>query len=136
MGVISYTAQRDVASDHVAGTDYDLEIYFSNWQPRQKVEKTRHVALSGRSETYRQRTDKFIDITLDRAERYAVSPSQLDYIREFISSVDGGEPFSIDMLGSIAAPDTPGLYEMITDSFTEAPVGANYVEISFSVRAI
>lgn len=140
MAVISYTARRNLASGHVAGTDYDIEIDLAKRDRSSKVERTQHRSLSGVGETYLQRIDKIVELLSDWMDEYEVTdeaqPTKLDCFREFLDSVAGGEEFYIDFEGTIAEPVAPVLFELDSPDYREQRDGKRNISIPFAVRRV
>ena len=101
MGVLIYDAKRNVIGGHVAGTEYKIETAFQVNDNDTKETGSERRALGGATE-----------YELDRIDDLRVVMSDLvleaDYLlwKEFTTSVQAREEFSIDLTGTIAAPGT------------------------------
>lgn len=105
MGVFSYTAvdRGSLVNGHSEGGQYQIEIPFSEWTPRNKEKKVVKRSLSGKPHTTfhnRQTLFSFSTIPTD-------DPAILEQLDELFASVAGGETFSIDVYGTIATPHNP-----------------------------
>lgn len=95
MGTIIYTAKRSLAPGHLLGDEYGLEIgIMDDAQRSTAVEKETQRALGGATETLRHRSDVNWTLTLE-PQRGVDMP----FLREFLDSTDGGEPFRMDIYG-------------------------------------
>lgn len=63
-------------------------------------------------------------------------PSKLHAMREFMASVAGGESFSIDMYGTLWAPDDPIVCDLDSDDYSESREGKVFLAMGFRVREL
>lgn len=103
MAVITYNAvdRGDLVSGHSEGTEYTIEIPFTEWTPRNKKKGNTVSSLSGVKHHvlhYIERSFSFRTLGTDDTNLIA----SLD---ELFSSVAAGEVFTIDPYGTVANPD-------------------------------
>lgn len=102
MGSILYTAvdRGRLVSGHAAETQYSLDVNFERAEFEDQRDQTTTKSLSGNTFTQWRRTDSTLELTtawISNATSYAQA-------LEFLSSVAGGEPFSVDPYGTLATP--------------------------------
>lgn len=132
MTAITYTALRDLAPGHTAGTEYTIDVPMSAADRERKPNRTRHRSLSGVSEHYVHHRDVLWHFTTE-----PLPAAEYAQVREFLASVDGGEAFTIDPYGTTASPDAPFAAELESEGHRDDRHGsANVFSASFSVRAI
>ena len=125
MASIVYTAKRAIKTGHTSGTSYTLNILFLQDTPgTQRVGPRPAVALNGSQVTTTHRVDQTRDLLTDYVSASS-APSSADMV-EFLTSVIGGETFSIDGVN----------YKLSGDTFGEKPEGNIYRNYSFKVRAV
>ena len=102
MGVLTYTAKRNVIATHTLGLTYNIETAF------QIIDDT-EVPIG----TEREMLDKVtVEYELDGARRLVTVQSDeiveadFELWREFLTSVHAREQFNIDLTGTIAVPGT------------------------------
>jgi len=131
MAAINYEALRSLISGHVVNTNYDIDVVLEladrSVKPKSKV----HVSVGGQQETVIQRIDKFHQMTIG-----SITNENIDLIREFADSVQGGEVFVLDVMGSVAVPNNP-MTVIASPGYTESRVnGSNLWRISMKVREV
>jgi len=99
MGTIVYRAKRSLASGHFVDEEYVLEIGVIDEGTTRavSVEKDMVKSLGGAIETLRHRNEATWTVTLEPKQG-----KDLELLREFLDSTDGGEVFSIDLYGQYA----------------------------------
>ena len=101
MGVIRYTAKRNVIGTHTVGLQYDIETQFQQsdeWSQEQGQERT---ALGGDYEYSLDRIDDLVALTSD-----IFLEADKPLWKEFGTSVAAREQFQIALTGTIASPGT------------------------------
>lgn len=132
MSAFSYTAKRDLVSGHTAGSTYSFDLACSAYNRTFNAERSQSRSLSGISETLLARIDTGYKITSTLLVENSAAHLQL---REFLSSVLGGESFMFDRYGSVATPVSATQCEIVSDSLSEARHGTtDYLAITFEVR--
>lgn len=129
MGVFTYTAKDrgKLSAGHVAGTSYQIEIPFSQWDPAISEQKSSVRSLSGKPFTVlHHQVDQYSFSTVGTDDQSLIA--QLD---EFFSSVAAGEIFSVDPYGTIATPDNS--ITVMLDGVAR-PSRVNQTEFSYSGR--
>lgn len=126
MAVFSYTAvdRGDLAAGHSAGTSYQIEIPLTDWSPSDREKKVVRRSLSGIPHQilhHRTKLFRFATLATDDA-------TLLAHLEELFSSVAGGEPFSIDVLGTIASPNNP--INVVMSGSVSSP-RSNQTELSY-----
>lgn len=133
---IRYTAKRSLMAGHVVDTAYEFDLKISRRPRSNDFDKTEHRSVSGRTETYFRRQDKFYDFTTIGYEDDSAEAAQLI---EFLDSVFDGTQFEVDVYGSIATPGTYVFYVAEGKNYQERIVGgegSNYVSYSFKAREV
>lgn len=98
MAAFSYVAKREIISGHTLDVvyDYDYSLLTLDRSVKKKVETS--TALDGSQET----------IIYNRVVIYSASfrfnAADILQAREFMASIDGGEAFIFDELGTVAVP--------------------------------
>jgi hypothetical protein len=120
-----------VLQGHVRGLNqlYAIDIEFGKADRRADVRRRRNVAVGGAVETVLQRRDVLWSLTTD-----FIAEAGLAQWREFLASVEGGESFVVDPYGTAAAPDTPLVVSLESDSYQENRVAPRQYTIDFTVR--
>lgn len=132
MTAITYTAKRNLASGHGAGTSYNLETDAEKIDPVRKVVGSSGVALDGTSEGVIDRIERGWSVQTDIIEE-----ADRPLWEEFIDSVAALESFIFDAYGTTAAADNPQtvLLEQGSDSWSR--VGSTMLyRLSFKVRVL
>ena len=101
MGVLTYTAKRNVIGGHTAGLSYKIETAFQINDASTKEFGTQRDALGGDVEYELDRIDDLISLKSD-----VVVESDKLLWKEFTTSVQAREAFTVDLTGTIAAPGT------------------------------
>lgn len=136
MTAITYTAERELATGHSAGTVYNERLRCRGIDPDRAEKKTETRSLSGRvSQT----------VVLHRLKKWrittaALQGTELELAREFLESVSEGETFSFDEFGAVGVPDNAidvvldGSYRE-TRAIQQGDGGADdYFRFSFTIR--
>jgi len=118
MTTITYTAKRDIASGHTAGTNYTIEFGAEKLARSQKVIRHQNASLGQLRETVYLGRDQYWDVTTD-----FIDESDLPFWREWFASVAGGELFAFDAYGTIAVPDNQENVLLDTETYRESRVG-------------
>jgi len=118
MTTITYTAKRDLAGGHTAGTNYNLEFGAEKLARSQKIIRKQNASLGLLRETIYYGKNQFWDVTTDY-----IDESDLPFWREWFASVAGGEVFQFDAYGTIAVPDNQITVLLDTETYRESRVG-------------
>ena len=134
MTAIHYTAKRTIAAGHTVDTLYGIDVGMFVVDDASAVERSRHRSISGASETWLHRIDKYITFqTIPIAE----TDPLLAYIEEFIDSVAAGESFGVDKWGSVAVPSSVQTCELESTKINPTRVqGARYISYQFKVLRV
>lgn len=111
MGNFVYTATEEVVGWHQTGEQVLLDIGVQDATRSRSVEKSVQRSAGGAIEVLKHRADVTWSVTLE-----PVSGSRLAEVREFLASTEGGEPFSMDLYGTSAAPK---VVKRIDEGYTE-----------------
>ena len=129
MSVITYIAKREIATGHSSGTQYSLEFGSETLTHSRKVVRNIGESIGGLRETLLLRDKKYWDVKTDFIEA-----SQLEFWREWRSSVMGGELFGFDPYGTISAPDNEINVLLDSETYRESRVGASRLyQVAFRV---
>lgn len=104
MAAISYTMHERArgVSGHTVGVQYSFDIELRKYSETSEMKKTQHVALDGKVETVLRGIFATFAVTIG-----PYSNSNHENVIEFLDSVAGGESFTFDPFGTVAAPDDP-----------------------------
>jgi len=114
------------------GQSYSIEIGTSG---DRSVKVTRNVQQplgGGAPEVLLHRRESTVMVTTGY-----ISEAQIKQWREFLASAEGGETFTYDRLGTVAAPDNPVQAALESESYTEMRVGdSSSYQLSFPIRLL
>ena len=134
MSAITYTAKRYLAPGHVFDTQYSIDVKMQSINDdEEKHLKKAHRSISGKTETWLQRIDRYVTfktVPIDESTNLYFS------MREFLSSVAGGESFVIDSFGSVASPNNPQTYILESVSPAQRIKTLHYKTFSFKARLV
>lgn len=131
MAAFHYTALRDLMSGHTADTDYSFDGALSALQRKPKVQKKEIISLGGQVETVINRREVFY-----QCSSIIEDGTNADQWLEFLSSVDGGEQFQVDLTGTVASPGTLQ-NAIISKDFSQSFIsGSNAYKFSFTFRLV
>jgi len=131
MAAINYEALRSLISGHVVNVNYDIDVVLELADRSVKPKSKTHVSIGGQQETVIQRIDIFHQMTIG-----SITNESIDLIREFADSVQGGEVFVLDVMGSVAVPNNP-MAVIASPGYVESRVnGSNLWRISMKVREV
>ena len=133
MTAIAYNSTRSLLSGHAVNDAQAIDIDMVSIDRERKRNATRHQSLSGLPETWLKNIDERWYFTTDFLD---MTGTDLQSVREFLDSCAAGEQFTIDPYGSVAAPDSPIICELDSDSYREKRTGARWMQVSFSVRVL
>lgn len=131
MARVTYQALRSLKAGVSPNTTVDLDFMLEAHQREAKPVAKTQVALGGASETRRDRTDVFHSVTTS-----PVLEAAFDDFRQFLDSVDGGEPFTLDPYGTLASPVQPLTVERSDRGYKERRIQHRYLSATFTVRVI
>ncbi len=101
MGVLTYTAKRNIIGGHTLGLEYKIETAFQVVDPFTKEKGALREMLDDTIEYELDSITEFVMVESDEV----VEADKLLW-KEFTTSVQGREQFKIDLTGTIAAPGT------------------------------
>lgn len=101
MGVLTYTAKRNIIGGHTIDTVYQIETAFQIIDQDAREFGTSIEMLGGAIEYDLDRLTEFVSLRSD----VVVEADLLEW-KEFLTSVQGRETFSVDLTGTIASPGT------------------------------
>lgn len=131
MAAVNYTAKRSIITGHVLDTAYDLDLILEQADRSVRTKKNQIRSLGGNTETILQSMDVSWSLTIG-----SLTGATLNGVREFLDSVQGGEIFTLDVMGSVGAPDNP-LSVIADGDYMETRVNnSNLFTISFNVRVV
>jgi len=111
---------------------YNIEISVMGDRKVKVIRDAQQPMGGGAPEVLLHRRETLIQITTGY-----ISEAQIAQWREFLASVEGGETFTLDLLGTVAAPDDPVSAMLASEEYTETRVGdSSSYQISFSVRLL
>jgi len=111
---------------------YSLEIGATGDRNAKVTRNVQQPMGGGAPEVLLHRRETLIQITTGY-----ISEAQIAQWREFLASVEGGETFTIDLLGTVAAPVEPLSAMLESEEYTEMRVGdSSSYQLSFSVRIL
>jgi hypothetical protein len=104
MSMVTYIATRSIMTGHVLDGPYELEFCLVAADPVKTVNRVDQVALSGRRESLFWNHRDGYTLTIGH---FTEVSTENDAVVEFLDSVIGGEPFEIDLWGTVGDPDNP-----------------------------
>jgi len=132
MSSFSYTALRDIMSGHTEGFSYSFDVALTKADRSGDPTRYQSRSLGGVSETYLSMVDTGYKLT---TKFFVENSSEHLQMREFLSSIIGGESFNFDRFGSVVVPDDPVECEIVNDKLTEHRKGTeNYIGYTFEIR--
>lgn len=134
MGVLTYTATRNIIGGHTFGDEFKIETAFQIIDESSKEKGTQREMLDG---TIEYEIDSISDLITVRSDEVVEADKLL--WKEFTTSVQAREQFKIDLTGTIAAPGTD--LDCIVESMAGfRPVrsqdGAQQYKFTFQVRLL
>jgi len=121
----------DPAADyaHLPGESYTLESQFEQGERSVRVVSNKHQPLGGGApHVLLNRREVEFRLSTD-----VLTEAELPQWREFFASVEGGEEFTLDRYGTIAAPVEPKQAVLSSESYEEQRLGGQLYRIAFSV---
>jgi len=114
------------------GESYSLEIGVRSDRSAKVNRNVQQPLGGGAPEVLLHRRDTVIAVTTGY-----ITEAQIAQWREFLASVEGGETFTIDLLGTVAVPVDPLSVMLESEEYTEMRVGdSESYQLSFSVRLL
>ena len=114
------------------GESYNLEIGMRSDRSAKVNRNVQQPLGGGAPEVLLHRRDTVLAVTTGY-----ISEAQIKQWREFLASVEGGETFTIDLLGTVAAPVDPVSVMLESEEYTEMRAGdSTSYQISFSVKLL
>ncbi len=101
MGVITYTAQRNLIGGHTVGIEYQIETAWQEIDESTKEQGTRRQMLDS---TIEYELDAIVDLVRLKSDEVVEADKLL--WKEFTTSVQAREVFKVDLTGTIASPGT------------------------------
>lgn len=131
MAALIYTATKRIISGHVLNTAYSKDIQLDIQDFRGTVFMTPHESLDGTREVVLQpREDDEYTINIIR-----IAKADLDEFKEFFYSVVGNVTFTMDFDGTVATPDDPQTFVMISTQFNPVRNGtSDWFSLSLNIR--
>jgi hypothetical protein len=134
MTAVQYTARRSLVPGHTDGTTYDLDVRLSRIDGSDKRIGESHKSLSGKRMYIHHRVDETISCS-----SIALNETDKNLYQEFLKSVNAGEQFLFDELGSVASPDNPVLATLASKSnytIQRINISPDLFRVSFSVELV
>ena len=123
------------------GYDYDLEFYTERVDRSVKVIRNQQQPMGGGAPevlTYRRET--YVDVVILGPLGALITETQMLQWREFLASVEGGEVFTFDRYGTIAAPVEAKSAMLASEDYFDERIagvgGAGLYKLSFKVRLL
>jgi hypothetical protein len=120
---------------------YSLEFYSERVDRSVKVKRSAAQPMGGGAPevlTYRRET--FVDVTVLGPLGALLTETQILQWREFLASVEGGETFTFDRYGTVAAPVEPKSAMLESTDYSEERIAgagnAGLYKLSFQVRLL
>lgn len=113
MAIFVYSATNDLIGGRSVGDVVLLDLGVQEALRSRSVEKSVQRSQGGAMEVLWHRADVTWTVTLE-----PVSGTQLDIVREFMASTEGGESFTMDLYGTSSRPKT---VKRIDDGYSEQP---------------
>ena len=101
MGVLTYTATRNIIGGHTFGNDFKIETAFQVIDESTREKGTKREMLDAGIE---YELDSIVDLITVRSDEVVEADKLL--WKEFTTSVQAREQFKIDLTGTIALPGT------------------------------
>ena len=134
MGVLTYTATRNIIGGHTFGNDFKIETAFQIIDESTKEKGTKREMLDGAVE---YELDSIVDLITVKSDEVVEADKLL--WKEFTTSVQAREQFKIDLTGTIAAPGTD-LDCIVESGAGYRPVrsqdGVQHYKFTFQVRLL
>lgn len=110
MTAITYTAKDrgDLISGHSAETQYTFDLFLQEYQGSTTRQQNTQKSLSGNRVT----TLHHLERTFSVVTSPTASSTIIQNIREFLSSVAGGESFTLDVYGFALSPADPQTFKL------------------------
>jgi hypothetical protein len=114
----------------INGNSYQEDLLLTGLNRRQNTVSNKSMSIGGQTEDLIDRDDTTWAVT-----SYPIPKDDLPDWREFLWSVRGGESFTWDAYGTVAASDDPVTAVLEDRTYTESRLGLEpYFNISFNVR--
>lgn len=129
--IVKYTvsAQADRRPGHNVGSKQTIRVRVNQFDLKRTPVKHRHQALAGNSKTVGIRVDQTISVSTPPIHGND-EPQVLADIREWLSSVEFGDPFDVEL----EERNQPSRRYKMLDGYTETRVEQNSDIFSFSFR--
>lgn len=136
MTAFTYTAKREIASGHSASTTYTIDVKCIEIKPGRDIKKNESRAMDGIT----TETQLVYNLKTWKITTQALVGTPLDYMREFLQSVIGGETLQFDEFGFAASPDN-AISAILVGDYDEARAvrqgdggAGDYFRFSFTIR--
>lgn len=131
MSVFTYTATRRLAPGSVVDVSVTRQFRLITRTRSEKAVTQRNTALGGSIESLFFRAELSFNCQTELIEPLSQLEKQ---IVEFLASVQNGEVFTFDRLGTIAVPDNPLTCIITSSTFAEIERGKVFHVYGFSLR--
>jgi hypothetical protein len=137
MGWATYTAQRELAFNHFAGTAYTLPLELTEFRAKGGDLKTQQQSLSAKVEIQYYGTEKIWHVTLA-----PINDTESELVREFLGSTADGQAFTFDPSGDADHPSRRLMTVVRADSgASEEPFNGmggdeDMVQFGFDIRQV
>lgn len=117
---------------------YDLEFYTERLDRSVQVSRsTKQPMGGGAPEVLLRRRDAFIDVSVIGPLGEPLTEEQIPQWREFLASVEGGEPFVFDRYGTVAVPVELLTVMLASESYAEERVASRRLyKLAFQVKVV
>lgn len=112
MTAVTYTALRSIIGGHSINVSYSLDLSCTEITPSRRPSVTKNQSLSGRRESLRFFAEEIYSVELA-----PLAGDALAAVREFLDSVEAGEPFTFDPYGTSNVPRDPQAAEIDGDGY-------------------
>jgi len=120
---------------------YNLEFYTERAARSVQVKRSMQQPMGGGApEVLTFRRETFVDVAVLGPLGALITEAQMLQWREFLASVEGGETFTFDRYGTIAAPVEAKSAMLASEDYVEERIvgvgGAGFYKLSFMVRLL
>ena len=135
MANVTYNALRELVAGHTANTQYSLDFPIRTVRRTKTPQGLTQTSNGGQVKRWHSRTDLEWDVT-PVFRRASGTPSEIQKFREFLASVEAGELFTFDLMGSAVSPDSP-VNAVLVGGWSENPISAGQLwNLQFKVRVV
>ena len=131
MSVFTYTVNREPAPGSVLLSSATREFRLLSARPIRRPINKQNVSLAGNVESLLFRSEKHFSCQSELIEPEGLVDA---HMIEFLASVENGETFTFDRLGTVAQPDNPVTCVMVSKTYPVAEKGKKFNAYGFVIR--